>query len=142
MRGFKNFLLRGNLIDLAVAVVIGLAFNTVVQALVKDIITPLIAAVGGKPNFSNLHFTVNHSVFTYGNFLNALVAFVVIAAAIYFLVVMPTNRIAGIVSPKKGPTDRQCPECLSTIPIGARRCMYCTSPVAPEAPPAQQAAQT
>jgi large conductance mechanosensitive channel len=134
MGGFKKFLLRGNLIDLAVAVVIGLAFNTVVQALVKDIITPLIAAAGGKPNFSSLQFTINHSAFTYGNFLNALVAFVVIAAAVYFLVVMPTNRLAGLVTPKAGPTERQCPECLSMIPIGARRCMYCTSPVAPEAP--------
>src|ERR1035438_8534517 len=87
MGGFKKFMLRGNLIDLAVAVVIGLAFNTVVQALVKDIITPLIAAAGGKPNFSSLHFTINHSAFTYGDFLNAVVSFVVIAAAIYYLVI-------------------------------------------------------
>jgi large conductance mechanosensitive channel len=142
MGGFKKFLLRGNLIDLAVAVVIGLAFNTVVQALVKDIITPLIAAIGGKPNFSSLHFTINHSVFTYGDFFNAIVSFAVIAAAVYFLVIAPTNRLAGLATPAKGPTERQCPECLSMIPIGARRCMYCTSPVAPEAPQAQPITQT
>jgi large conductance mechanosensitive channel len=142
MGGFKKFLLRGNLIDLAVAVVIGLAFNAVVQALVKDIITPLIAAIGGKPNFSSLHFTINHSVFTYGDFLNAVVSFVVIAAAIYFLVVVPTNRLSAITTRKHDPTERQCPECLSTIPIGARRCMYCTSPVAPEAPEVQPTTQT
>jgi large conductance mechanosensitive channel len=141
MSGFKKFLLRGNLIDLAVAVVIGLAFNTVVQALVKDIITPLIGAVGGKPNFSSLHFTINHSVFTYGDFLNALVSFAVIAAAIYYLVVMPSNRIATVTTRKHDATERQCPECLSTIPIGARRCMYCTSPVAPDTPQAVQTPQ-
>jgi large conductance mechanosensitive channel len=141
MGGFKKFLLRGNLIDLAVAVVIGLAFNTLVQALVKDIVTPLIAAIGAKPNFATLHFTVNHSVFTYGEFLNALVGFVIIAAAIYYLVVVPSNRIAGVVTPKKGPTEHPCPECLSTIPIGARRCMYCTSPVAPD-PQAEQTTRT
>lgn len=134
MGGFKKFLLRGNLIDLAVAVVIGLAFNALVQALVKDIVTPLIAAIGAKPNFATLHFTINHSVFTYGDFLNALVEFVIIAAAIYYLVVLPSNRIAGLVTPSKGPTERQCPECLSMIPIGARRCMYCTSPVTPDTP--------
>ena len=141
MGGFKKFLLRGNLIDLAVAVVIGLAFNAVVQALVKDIITPLIAAIGGKPNFATLHFTINNSVFTYGDFLNALVEFVIIAAAIYYLVVMPTNRITSLATRNKDATERQCPECLSMIPVGARRCMYCTATVTPAniAPPSPPA---
>src|SRR5450432_457902 len=98
MGGFKKFLLRGNLIDLAVAVVIGLAFNAVVQALIKDIVTPLIAAIGGKPNFAALSFTVNKSEFEYGSFINAFLAFVIIAAVIYYLVVMPTNRVTSLAT--------------------------------------------
>jgi large conductance mechanosensitive channel len=133
MGGFKKFLLRGNLIDLAVAVVIGLAFNALVQALIKDIVTPLIGALGGKPNFGALSFTINHSVFTYGDFINAFLSFVIIAAVIYYLVVMPTTRITTLATRNKKATERECPECLSTIPVAARRCMYCTAPVTPQA---------
>jgi large conductance mechanosensitive channel len=121
MGGFKKFLLRGNLIDLAVAVVIGIAFNAVVQALIKDIVTPLIAAIGGKPNFGALSFTVNKSIFEYGSFINALLSFVIIAAVIYYLVVMPTNRVTSLATRHKDATERQCPECLSMIPVGARK---------------------
>jgi large conductance mechanosensitive channel len=133
MGGFKKFLLRGNLIDLAVAVVIGVAFNAVVQSLVKSIITPLIGALGGTPNFSALHFTINNSVFTYGSFIDALLSFVIIAAVVYYLVVMPVNRLNTLTQRNKKATERQCPECLSNIPVAARRCMYCTAPVTPQA---------
>jgi large conductance mechanosensitive channel len=125
--GFRKFLMRGNLVDLAVAVVIGTAFTAVVTALVKDLFTPLIAAAGGKPNFSNLSFSVNHSRFAYGDFINAAVAFVIIAAVVYFLVVLPVAKITGMVTPKKEATERECPECLSQVPIAARRCRYCTA---------------
>jgi large conductance mechanosensitive channel len=133
MGGFKKFLLRGNLIDLAVAVVIGLAFNAVVQALIKDMITPLIGALGGKPNFGSLHFSINNSQFLYGDFINAFLSFVIIAAVIYYFVVMPTTRITTLTTRNKAATERECPECLSTIPVAARRCMYCTAPVVPQA---------
>jgi len=136
MGGFKKFLLRGNLIDLAVAVVIGIAFNAVVQALIKDIVTPLISAIGGKPNFATLHFTINNSVFLYGDFLNALLSFVIIAAVVYYLIVGPVNRLTALTQRNKTATERECPECLSTIPVGARRCMYCTALVTPVTPQA------
>jgi large conductance mechanosensitive channel len=120
LKDFKEFLFRGNLIDLAVAVVIGLAFAAVVTALVEDLITPLIAAVFGQPDFSDLTFTVNDSVFRYGDFLNALLTFVLIAAAVYFLVVVPMTRVF------RGKQEtRACPDCLSEIPVGARRCAFC-----------------
>lgn len=132
MSGFRKFLLRGNLIDLAVAVVVGVAFNAVVQALVKDMITPLITAiVGNRINFSNLSFRLDGSKFLYGDFINALVSFVVIAAVVYFLLVAPTEKLITLRTRAKAATDRQCPQCLSQIPIGARRCMYCTSEVPP-----------
>jgi large conductance mechanosensitive channel len=134
LKGFKQFLLRGNVIDLAVAVVIGGAFGAVVTALVKDLITPLIAAIAGKPDFSALKFTVNGSIFAVGDFLNALVAFILVAAAIYFFVVAPMNAIMARARRGQAPPDpttKQCPECLSTIPIQARRCAFCTSPVSP-----------
>jgi large conductance mechanosensitive channel len=124
--GFRKFLFRGNLIDLAVAVVIGVAFNAVVQALIADIITPLIAAIGGKPNFAALTFTVHGS-----HFLYALLSFVIIAAVIYYLVVSPAARITALAQRSKEATERDCPECLSSIPVAAKRCMYCTSPVPP-----------
>ncbi len=120
LRDFKEFLFRGNLIDLAVAVVIGLAFAAVVTALVEDLITPLIAALFGKPDFSDLTFTINDSVFRYGDFLNTLITFVLIVAAIYFFVVVPMKRLM----PGKQET-RECPDCLSEIPVGARRCAFC-----------------
>jgi len=135
MGGFRKFLFRGNLIDLAVAVVIGVAFNTVIQALIADIITPLIAAIGGKPNFSSLSFTVNKSHFLYGSFFNALISFVIITAVVYYLIVSPAAKITDLTTRQKEATERDCPECLSSIPIKAKRCMYCTSEVPPVAPP-------
>ena len=130
MSGFKDFIMRGNLVQLAVAVVIGAAFGVVVTALVKDLLTPLIAAIVGKPDFSNIQFTVHNSKFMIGDFINAIVSFVLIAAAIYYVVVLPMNTIVARM--KRGqappdPTTKQCPECLSTIPIAARRCAFCTS---------------
>ena len=131
MRGFRQFLFRGNLIDLAVAVVIGVAFNAVVQALIADIITPLIAAIAGKPNFGSLSFTVHKSHFLYGSFINAVLSFVIIAAVIYYLIVAPSTRITAIATRNKEATERDCPECLQSIPIKATRCMYCTAEVPP-----------
>jgi len=129
---FKTFLLRGNMVDLAVAVVVGAAFGAVVAALVRDLITPLIAALVGKPDFSLLAFTVNQSIFRYGDFLNVVIAFVLVAAAVFVFVVVPINRLmAGSRrEPPPDPTTRKCLECLSDIPVGARRCAYCTTPVA------------
>jgi large conductance mechanosensitive channel len=129
LKEFRQFILRGNVVDLAVAVVIGAAFGAVVTALIADIITPLIAAIFGKPSFASLSFTINNSTF-----LNAVLTFVTIAAAIFFLVVKPLNaltarRAAG--APTESPTTRPCPECLSEIPIAARRCAHCTSQLAP-----------
>jgi large conductance mechanosensitive channel len=134
LKGFKQFLLRGNVIDLAVAVVIGVAFGKVVDALVKDLLTPLIAAIVGKPDFSAIKFTINGSLFAIGDFINVLVAFLSVAAAIYFFVVVPVNAIMARARRGEAPPDpttKQCPECLSTIPIQARRCAFCTSPVSP-----------
>jgi large conductance mechanosensitive channel len=134
MKGFRHFLLRGNVVDLAVAVVVGTAFNAVVQSLVRDLLTPLIAAVLGKPEFGNLSFSVHNSQFRYGDLLNAVVSFLTIAAAVYFLVVKPMQVIeARRSSPPAGPTTRSCPECLSDIPLKARRCAFCTAVVAPAA---------
>ena len=130
MNGFKRFLMRGNVVDLAVAVVIGAAFGAVVTAFVKDLITPLIAAVAGKPDFSALAMTINGSRFPVGDFLNALVSFLMVAAAIYFFVVAPMNALAEMRKRGEAPADpttKRCPECLSEIPIGARRCAHCTS---------------
>jgi large conductance mechanosensitive channel len=131
VRGFRTFLLQGNLITLAVAVVIGVAFNAVIQALIADIITPLIAAIGGKPNFSSLSFTVNKSHFLYGSFINTLLSFVIIAAVIYYIVVGPAARITAIASRNKEATERDCPQCLQSIPVKATRCMFCTAEVPP-----------
>lgn len=129
MKGFRTFILRGNLLELAVAVVIGVAFNAMITALVSDIITPLIAAIGGKPDFSNLYFTVNHSKFLYGSFVNAIISFLIIAAVVYFLIVAPVGKLLTRLTKSKEATERTCPECLSEIPIAAKRCMYCTSEV-------------
>jgi len=133
LKEFRAFILRGNLVDLAVAVVIGTAFTAVVAALVKDIITPLIAAIFGKPSFAGLAFTINGSRFTYGNFLNALLTFVIIAAVVFFLVVKPVNVFMArrrAEAEAESPT-RDCPQCLSEIPLNAHRCAFCTSEVAP-----------
>ncbi|HXR77574.1 MAG TPA: large conductance mechanosensitive channel protein MscL [Bryobacteraceae bacterium] len=132
MNGFKKFMMRGNVIDLAVAVVMGAAFGAVVTELVKDLITPLIAAIVGKPDFSSIQFTVNNSKFMIGNFINALVSFILIGIAVYFFVVLPMNSLMarmhrGDVPPD--PTVKKCPECLSDVPIAARRCAFCTSPL-------------
>lgn len=130
MKGFKQFIMRGNVLDLAVAVVIGVAFGAVVTALVKDLITPLIAAIAGKPDFSAIQFEVNRSKFLIGDFINAVVSFLLIAAAVYFLVVLPMNKLLARVRRGESPPDpttKQCPECLSAIPIKAKRCAFCTS---------------
>ena len=129
---FREFILRGNLVDLAGAVVIGAAFGAVIAALVKDIVTPLLAAIGGKPDFSALTFTINGSKFFYGDFINALITFLIIAAVIFFLVIKPVN---SLMSRRRAGREideetRSCPECLSDIPVGARRCAFCTAEVA------------
>lgn len=132
MKEFKQFLLRGNVVDLAVGVVVGAAFGSIVTALVSDLITPLIAAIAKVPNFDGLHFTINGSQFNYGHFLNALVSFILVAGAVFFLVVKPMNIL--IAKSKKGkpedPTTKRCGECLSEIPIEAKRCAHCTQVVA------------
>ncbi|HEX7262549.1 MAG TPA: large conductance mechanosensitive channel protein MscL [Candidatus Dormibacteraeota bacterium] len=132
MKGFKEFLLRGNVVDLAVGVVIGVAFGTVVTAFVKDLVTPLIAALFGKPDFGALAFTVNNSKFTYGDFINALVSFIIVAAVIYFLVVVPYTALLNRFrkEPPPDPTIKKCSECLSDIPKAAKRCAFCTQPQA------------
>jgi large conductance mechanosensitive channel len=130
LSGFRQFLLRGNVIDLAVAVIIGAAFGGVVTAFVKDLLTPLIAALGGQPDFAGLTFTINNSKFLYGEFINAVVSFVIVAAVIYFLVVVPMNQLNKMTSKPaapKAPATRKCPECLSEIPAGATRCAFCTT---------------
>ena len=131
MSEFKAFLLRGNLVDTAVGIVIGLAFAAVITAFVGDLITPLIAAIGGNPDFSALSFTINKSHFLYGAFLNALITFVVIAAVLFYFVVKPVNALMARrkVEPPVDETVRQCPECLSEIPVAARRCAFCTAVV-------------
>jgi large conductance mechanosensitive channel len=132
MKGFKQFMLRGNVLDLAVAVVMGAAFGAVVTALVKDLITPLIAAIVGKPDFSGIAFTVNNSKFGIGDFINALVSFLLVSAAVYYVVVLPVNKLVARMRRGEAPPDpttKKCPECLSEIPIAARRCAFCTSPL-------------
>jgi large conductance mechanosensitive channel len=129
LKDFKQFILRGNMLDLAVAVVIGVAFTAVITALVRDLITPLIAAIGGSQDFSSLTFTIHHSTFRYGDFLNYLISFVVVAAAVFFLVVLPVNALVERARREApaDPTTKRCPECLSEIPLEARRCAFCTS---------------
>jgi len=130
LKGFRQFLLRGNVIDLAVAVVIGAAFGTVVTALVADLITPLIAALVGKPDFSAIAFQVNSSKFLIGDFINALISFILIGAAVYVFVVVPVNAVMARIhrgDAPPDPTTKNCPECLSEVPIAARRCKFCTA---------------
>jgi large conductance mechanosensitive channel len=131
MKGFRAFINRGNLISLAIAIVVGTAFTAMVTALVADIITPLIAAIAGKPNFGNLKFTIHHSQFDYGLFFNAVLSFVIIAAVVYYLIVAPSVKLSARLTRKAEATTKDCPECLSTIPIAASRCMYCTVQLAP-----------
>ena len=130
LKGFKQFMLRGNVVDLAVAVVMGAAFGAVVTALVKDLLTPLIAAIGGRPDFSGIVFTINGSKFPIGDFINALISFLLIGIAVYFFVVLPLNKLMSRLKHGEKPADptsKQCPECLSEVPIAARKCKFCTS---------------
>lgn len=129
-KGFKEFISRGNVVDLAVAVVMGAAFGAVVTALVAGFITPIIAAIGGQPDFSSLSFTINGSKFAYGHFINAVISFLILAAAIYFLIVVPLERV--LRKPESDEAMRECPECLGMVPSAARRCMHCTSTLTPE----------
>jgi large conductance mechanosensitive channel len=131
VRGFRAFLERGNVVDLAVAVVVGVAFTAVVNSFVKDLVTPLIGAIGGQPNFSSLSFTINNSKFLYGDFLNAAISFLIVAAVIYFFVVAPYTALMARTRKEPSPTTKKCPECLSEIPLEARRCAFCGQPVAP-----------
>jgi len=133
LSGFKQFILRGNVVDMAVGVVIGAAFASVVSAFTKDLLTPFIAALVGKPDFSAISFTINKSVFAVGDFINALVSFLLVAAAVYFFVVTPINALVSRMRKAPAPADpttKKCPECLSEIPIDARRCSHCGQPVA------------
>ena len=136
LKEFQKFLLRGNVLDLAVAVVIGAAFGTVVTSLVEDVLTPLIAAVVGEPDFSSLSISIGESEILYGSFLNAVFALVVVAAALFFLVIKPLNMLTERASRRQTatPTTRECPECLSTIPLMARRCPNCTAVLTTAAP--------
>ena len=129
--GFKKFILRGNVVDLAVGVVIGAAFGTVIAAFTKDLLTPLIAALVGKPDFGAISFTIGSTVFPIGDFINAVVSFLLVAAAVYFFVVAPLNALMARLNPQKeaAPTTKPCPQCLSDIPVGAKRCAHCTQPV-------------
>ncbi|MDD5068808.1 MAG: large conductance mechanosensitive channel protein MscL [Candidatus Pacebacteria bacterium] len=131
LKEFKQFLLRGNVVDLAVGVVVGAAFGTVVSALVKDILTPFISAIAKVPDFGGLAFTLNGSKFLYGDFLNALISFILVAGAVFFFIIKPMNVL--VARSKKGPpadpTTKKCPECLSEIPLEAKRCSHCAQPV-------------
>jgi len=129
-KGFRDFVLRGNVVDLAVGVVIGAAFGTVVTAFVKDLLTPVIAAIVQKPDFSSFFFEVNGAKFLYGDFLNAIISFLLIALAVYYFVILPVNALMKRFEKQALPDKKKCPECESDIPITARRCAFCTSQVA------------
>ena len=132
IKDFKKFILRGNVVDLAVAVVIGAAFGAIVTAFVKDLVTPLIAAIGGKPDFSSLYFSIHKSKFMYGDFINAVISFLLLASVVFFFVIQPINKLTSIANRNKtveDPTEKKCPECLSTIPAAAKRCAFCASRV-------------
>lgn len=134
LKDFRKFVLRGNVVDLAVAVVVGAAFNAIVQSFVKDLITPLVAAVAGKRNFAGLYLTLHHSRLMYGDFINNIVSFLIIATTVFFLVVQPLNKVMTRLNPKEeveSPAERQCPECLSPVPAEATRCKFCTSKLQP-----------
>ena len=128
-KGFRDFVLRGNVIDLAVGVVIGAAFGTVVTAFVKDLLTPIIAAIVQKPDFSGLFFEVHGSKFLYGDFINAVIAFLLVAAAVYYFVVLPVNHLMKRFEKQALPDKKKCPECHSDIPLDARRCAFCAQPI-------------
>ena len=134
MKDFKAFILRGNVVDLAIGVVIGAAFGTVVKSFVENLLTPLVS-IPGKANFGDLHVTVRHSVFRYGLFLNDLISFLIVATAVYFLVVKPVNALMSRrkTEPDVESTTRDCPQCLSSIPKAATRCAFCTAEITPVA---------
>lgn len=135
LKDFRKFILRGNVVDLAVAVVIGASFGAIVTSFVKDLVTPLIAAIGGQPNFSHLTFTINGSTFLYGDFINAVISFLIIASVIFFFVVQPLNKLMAHIKPSEEvdkPSERECPECLSAIPAAATRCKFCTAKITPK----------
>ncbi len=131
-KGFRDFIFRGNVVDLAVAVILGAAFNTIVNSLVKDVLNPLIAATVGKPDFSGVVLQVHSGKISVGNFLNAVVSFLIVAAVIYFAIVLPMHKVMERINkgnaPPPSPTIKTCPECLSEIPVGARRCAHCGQP--------------
>jgi len=130
IKDFRKFILRGNVVDLAVAVVIGAAFSNIVNALVKGLITPLISAIGGQPDFSKLMFTINGSHFLYGDFINAVISFLIVAAVVFFFVVQPINKLISHMKPSEEaekPAERPCPACLAPIPAAATRCRFCTT---------------
>ena len=131
MSGFRNFLMRGSLLDLALAVVVGVAFNSLVQALIGGMITPLIAAAGGQHDFSSMGFHFHNSTFRYGMVINAVISFVVIMAVVYYLLVAPATKLMQLAESRKAAAERPCPECLSSIPVAAKRCRFCTAEVTP-----------
>ena len=135
VRGFRGFLLRGNVVDVGIAVVIGVAFNSLVQSLIRDLVTPLIAAAGGQHDFSTLVFKFNHSTFRYGSFINSAISFLVVTATVYFLLIAPTARLAQLSESRAEASERPCPECLSDIPLAAKRCRFCTAEVTPATVP-------
>lgn len=132
LKGFRDFILRGNVVDLAIAVIIGAAFNAIVNSAVKDILTQVIAAIVGKPDFSNVVFKLNGTPIYIGNFINATISFLIVAFVVYFFIVVPTNKIMARFKPPvvEAPTTKKCPQCKSDIPIDATRCAHCTQPVA------------
>ena len=129
LKGFRDFIVRGNVLDLAVAVIIGAAFTSIVNSLVKDIINPFIAAIVGKPDFSALTLNVNGGVITYGNFLNAVIAFILMASVVYFFIIVPTNALMARLKGPAAVENKPCPQCLSEIPLAASRCKFCGQPV-------------
>jgi large conductance mechanosensitive channel len=137
MNGFRNFLLRGNLVELAVAVVIGAAFNGLVNDFVKSFIAPLLALFGGRPDFTKLAFTINGTTFPFGVFMTSAVSFLIVASIIYFCVVLPVTKILERIARNETATERDCPRCLSSIPLAASRCKYCTSEISPGQIPEQ-----
>lgn len=136
VRGFRDFISRGSVVELAVAVVVGAAFTALVTSMVEDLLTPIVAAIIGEPDFSDLTFTINGSVFRYGSFINALIAFLSVAAVIYFVVVLPLAKLGERRARVEAETTKKCPECLSEIPVEARRCAHCTAQLRPGSPPA------
>jgi large conductance mechanosensitive channel len=138
MSGFKNFIMRGNLVELAVAVVIGTQFSNLVKQFVQSFVDPLLSLAGGKPDFGSLTFTVRHAKFTYGAFLTDVLSFLISALVVYYVMVLPVGRLIQMFERNRAATTRDCPECTSSIPIAARRCPECTAQIAPGTEQPQQ----